>query len=110
MRIIRGTTPTITMTVNNDMDISTLVDVWVYISQGGKTKIDKKFSDLSFDYANKSMSVTLTQTDTLALKAGDALIQVRAITSDGVALGMVAQSIDIEEVYKNGIIGGVENG
>ena len=106
MQLIRGTTPRITARVKNDIDLHTLVEVWVYISQQNKVKVDKTINDVSFDYINKYIIVPLTQEDTLALKAGqEALIQIRALTNDDTALGMIAKKIDVKEVYKGGIIG-----
>lgn len=105
MQLIRGTTPRITAKVKNDIDLHTLVEVWVYISQQNKVKVDKTIDDISFDYANKYIIVLLTQEDTLALKAGqEALIQIRALTNNDTALGMIAKKVDIKEVYKGGII------
>lgn len=104
MQLIRGTTPTLTINVKNDIDLHTIVNVWVYISQQNKPKVDKGFEDISFNYEQNKMYVTLTQEDTLALKAGDALIQIRALTDGDVALGMIAKKVDIKEVYKGGVI------
>ena len=69
MEIIRGTTPTIIITITSELDFTTIQQVWVYISQQNKVKIDKLISDVSFNPEEKKISVTLTQEDTLALKA-----------------------------------------
>ena len=104
MQLIRGTTPRITAKIKNDIDLHTLVEVWVYISQQNKVKVDKTIDDVSFDYVNRYIIVPLTQEDTLALKKGDALIQIRALTVNEQALGMEAQDVEIIEVYKGGVI------
>ena len=104
MQLIRGTTPRITARVKNNIDLHTLVEVWVYISQQNKIKVDKTINDVSFDYINRYIIVPLTQEDTLALKKGDALIQIRALTESEQALGMDAQDVEILEVYKGGVI------
>lgn len=105
MQIIRGTTPVITANVKNDIDLHTLVNVWVYISQQNKTKVDKTFDDIMFNYEQNKILVPLTQEDTLALKAGqEALIQIRALTNNDTALGMIAKKVDVKEVYKGGVI------
>ena len=104
MQLIRGTTPRITAKIKNDIDLHTLVEVWVYISQQNKVKVDKTIDDVSFDYENKYIIVPLTQEDTLALKKGEALIQIRALTVNEQALGMEAQDVEIIEVYKGGVI------
>lgn len=104
MQLIRGTTPRITAKIKNDIDLHTLVEVWVYISQQNKLKVDKTIDDVSFDYDNRYIIIPLTQEDTLALKKGDALIQIRALTANEQALGMDAQDVEIIEVYKGGVI------
>ena len=105
MQIIRGTTPTITITVKSELDFTTIQQVWVYISQQNKVKIDKVISDVSFDPENKKIEVTLSQDDTLALKAGnEALFQIRLLLNNETALATVASKVTVIEVYKDGVI------
>ena len=105
MRIIRGTTPTITITVTSELDFTTIQQVWIYISQQNKVKIDKLISDVSFDPENKQILVTLSQDDTLALKAGsEALFQIRLLLNNETALATVASKVDVLEVYKGVVI------
>ena len=104
MQLIRGTTPRITAKIKNDIDLHTLVEVWVYISQRNKVRVDKTIDDVIFDYENNYIIVSLTQEDTLALKKGMALIQIRALTANEQALGMEAQDVEVIEAYKNGVI------
>lgn len=104
LKLIRGTTPRITVKVKNDIDLHILTEVWVYISQQNKVKVDKTIDDVSFNYEENKIYVPLTQDDTLALKKGDALIQVRALTNGEDALGMNAKSVEVIEVYKGGVI------
>lgn len=105
MNFTRGTTPTIEITVKNEIDFSQVLQVWVYISQMNKVKVDKEITDVTFDQPNNKMTVTLSQEDTLALKAGDALFQIRLLLQDETALATLATKITINEVYKGGIIG-----
>ena len=104
MQLIRGTTPNIVATVKNDTDLSVVTQVWFYISQQNKPKVDKLIEDVVIDTENKTISAILSQDDTLALRAGDALFQIRLLTNDGTALASVAQKITILEVYKGGVI------
>ena len=109
MQLIRGTTPRITAKIKNDIDLHTLVEVWVYISQRNKVRVDKTIDDVIFDYENNYIIVSLTQEDTLALKKGIALIQIRALTTNEQALSMEAQDVEVIEVYKGGVIEEEEN-
>ena len=109
MQLIRGTTPRITAKIKNDIDLHTLVEVWVYISQRNKVRVDKTIDDVIFDYENNYIIVSLTQEDTLALRRGTALIQIRALTNNEQALSMKAQDVKVVEIYKGGVIEEEEN-
>ena len=105
MELIRGTTPTIEINILTEIDLNQVSEVWVYISQQNKVKVDKKIDDVSFDYEHRKIFVTLSQQDTLDLKAGTALFQIRLLLQNGTALADIASEIEIYEIYKPGIIG-----
>ena len=105
MELTRGTTPTIVITVKNEIDFSQVSAIWVYVSQLNKVKVDKELADVSFDQEHKQITLTLAQEDTLALKAGtEALFQIRLLLMDGTALATLATKVKINEVYKDGVI------
>ena len=104
MQLIRGTTPTIIITVQTEIDLHQVAEVWIYISQQNKVRVDTQLEDVTFDYDHRKMSVTLTQNDTLALKEGDALFQIRLLLLDGTALATLASKVDVKPVYKPGVI------
>ena len=111
MEIIRGTTPTIIVNVLDDIDLSEVISVWIYIAQGEGHKrviINREKPDTIFDFENRTMQVRFEQEDTLGLKEGDAKFQIRLLIDDGStvpkALAMVAQDIRILEIYKEGVI------
>ncbi len=105
MEIVRGTTPTIVITVKNEMDLTTIQEVWVYIAQQNKVKIDKLYQDVTIDAEHNKISVKLEQEDTLKLKANqDALFQIRMLLTDNTALATIATEVEVAEVYKDGII------
>ena len=98
----RGTTPTITMTV--DMDLTTWT---VYISIHSTKNNTITFDDnrLTKSYANETttMTLTLTQQETLALGVGIADIQLRAI-KDGTAVASSIEQIPIGRILQDGVI------
>lgn len=104
MELTRGTTPTITINVKSEVDLSQVVAIWVYISQNNKVKVDKELSDVSFNVQDRQIILTLSQEDTLALKAGEGLFQIRLLLSNQTALATIASKIKINEVYKGGVI------
>lgn len=104
MQFIRGTTPSIVITVKSEIDLHQVAEVWIYISQQNKVKVDKELTDVTFDYEEKTMTVTLTQDDTLALKEGEAVFQIRVLMMDGTALATLASEVEIAPIYKQGVI------
>jgi len=70
LEIKRGTTPTITMNMPEEIPLVEVVDIWVSISQITRTSvpvINKTMNDCTIDYDNKIISVLLSQEDTLRL-------------------------------------------
>lgn len=104
MQLIRGTTPTIIITVQTEIDLHQVAEVWIYISQQNKVKVDKQLENVTFNYEERTMTVTLSQEDTLNLKDGDALFQIRLLLMDGTALATLASKVDVKPIYKGGII------
>ena len=97
----RGTTPTLKFTL--PFDTSTLDAVWVTIAQGGKVIINKEKSDC--DLKGTDISVTLTQAETLALTAGNKTeIQLRVLTTDGLALASEIFRENTDYILKDGVI------
>lgn len=97
----RGTTPTLRFTL--PFDTSTLDVVGVTIAQGGKVIINKEKSDC--DLKGKDISVTLTQAETLALTAGNKTeIQLRVLTTDGLALASEIFRENTDYILKDGVI------
>lgn len=105
--IYRGTTPTVECTV--DMD---LTDYSCYLSVGPKENkawftADNTQMTISVDTSGETpvsiLAFTLTQEQTLACKAGNALIQLRVI-KDAVALATDWANISIGGIIENGEI------
>ena len=104
MKIIRGTTPTIVINVKSEVDFSEVTAIWVYISQMGIVKVNKEIDDVVFDQEHMTITLKLTQDDTLSLYTGEALFQIRLLLESETALATVATRIFIEEIYREGII------
>ena len=104
MQIYRGATPTIKINVRSTIDLSDVTALWAYIYQEGSIKVNKELSDVTIDTTNNRITLTLTQQDTLGLKADmGALFQIRLLL-DGVALVSPATNIVVRETYKGGVI------
>lgn len=111
MQLIRGTTPTIVMNVKSDIDLTMVTNLWVYISQQNKVKVDKGLADVTIDAENKTITLILSQEDTLALKADtDTLFQIRLLLSNDTACATLASKVTVKQVYKQGVIEENNNG
>ena len=106
MKFIRGTTPSIDITVKSELDLHLLTQVWLRISQQkGKIYVDKDITDLvEIDYNKNLMIFRLTQDETLSFKAGEAEIQIRMLLTDGTALACTAEPVEIADINKDGVI------
>lgn len=100
--ITRGTTPSITVTVPMD-----LTGYTCYLSIGRKPKAPYFTADnsqMTATYGETSiLTFTLTQEQTLACKAGKALVQLRIIDGDA-ALASTMGEVEIFDVVKDGVI------
>lgn len=89
----QGTTPTIQITIN-DIDLNEMQNIYVVFEQNGYI-LKKESSDL--DIEGNTISVSLSQEETLNFKEGTCNIQLRMITKGGVA---VASPIKTTKVYR----------
>ena len=101
--ITRGTTPTCFIYVKEEIPLQNIRAVWVFVSQNNKVKIDKVTEDITIDYDHHYLTVKFSQEDTLNLKAGEAMFQVRVLLNND-ALASYAKKIKIYPVYKEGVI------
>lgn len=89
----QGTMPTIQITIN-DIDLNEMQNIYVVFEQNGYI-LKKESSDL--DIEGNTISVSLSQEETLNFKEGTCNIQLRMITKGGVA---IASPIKTTKVYR----------
>lgn len=101
----RGTTPTITATVNADL---TGLGVHLAFRQKERQPIVKTGDDLtvSIDGGVTTVTTVLTQADTLALnEAYPVDVQIRAIGDGGaVALATTIASVEVDRILQEGVL------
>ena len=114
--IVRGTTPIIECLIPDDIPLSEATEAWVSIGQGGVLVVDRKLSDYTVSRVDQTLSIALTQEETLKFKTfSKAVIGIRillngvnAIASLGKSTGCcdydASASIDILDVLKGGVI------
>ena len=81
----RGTTPTITMWLPAGISCAEISDAIFSIAQSGTEIVTKKFDDIVKNSDDNTLSVVLTQEDTLALNAcTSAKMQVKVKINDAI--------------------------
>lgn len=103
----RGTTPTITLTVDTDLTDWTIYAT--FKNSGTILTFENDRMDVEYVPANQDapgktvITLTLTQEETLALGIGSAEVQVRAI-HDGTAIATDIQTVGVGRIIKEGVI------
>lgn len=99
----RGTTPTLTFTTPYTADL--IESGFITFSQRGADVLDVSLNDPSVTIADNSISVTLTQEQTLAFTTVDTLkIQIRAILASGKAVASNIVQDTVCPILKDGEI------
>ena len=99
--MFRGTTPRLEFTL--PFDVNQLSEAYVTFSQNGTIVIDKALNVC--EATDKTLSVKLTQEETLKLRCGcktEIQIRARLISGDAVASNIIQQ--DVERIIKDGVI------
>ena len=78
--MFRGTTPTLYFNIKN-ADLLEIKDIQITIKSYDKT-IVKTLNDVNVDEKKKTISLDLTQIETLALKEPEALVQLKVLFDD----------------------------
>ena len=99
--IIRGTTPQLIFTVNSDIDLNEIFDVWVTIQVTPKNATKKSYTfakdRMTIDSVERKIILTLTQDDTVKLNASSCQIQMKLKLNDE---SVYASDIIAEEIGK----------
>jgi hypothetical protein len=99
----RGTTPTITFKISSDLNFNYIKEVWFTLVSGSK-KITKTKSECSLDEDAKTISITLTQEETLKFSTGSVNVQMRILTKEGKAFATPIKTLSINNILKEGVI------
>ena len=98
LNIKRGTTPTITMNIPENIDLTRVTDMWFSISQSGSTSeplIKRDMFSCNVDAENHKVWVLLTQEETLRLMP---------TAREGIGYGNnVLALVELSIIYDNGV-------
>lgn len=105
----RGTTPTHTFTLPDNLKTATISALYITYAQHGTTVLEKTLDDVTNN--NGVLTCTLTQADTLAFDVKNQVcncdkvnVQVRIKTSDGTAMASDIMRIPVQDILKDGEI------
>ena len=95
VEILQATTPTFILTVPNSVDLTTVRNLCFSLKQNNNVLINKFIDALTVE--SHTVSVFLTQIETLKLSAGQAKIQLNWLWSNGTRGGTYEVTITILE-------------
>ncbi len=101
--MFRGTTPTLLLELNTTVSLANLAELWVTFKDP-TTEINKSLQDVAVDDEEKTVTVHLSQEDTLRLHNRSCQVQVRFKTREGFAYASDIYDLDVGRILKEGVI------
>lgn len=99
--MIRGTTPTHTFRLS--IETSSIIEVRITYVQLGKTVIEKTEEDVKM--GEKSISLTLTQEESLEFRAGSEVeVQLKVLTNVGTVLASPVISLNVGKILNTEVL------
>lgn len=100
--MIRGTTPTLKLKLKG-IETSRLNSIYITLKQGNK-EVTKMNVDGIIAESESILSVPLTQEDTLTFSQGYVSVQLRAMTTDDLAIASKPRLVLMDDILKEGVI------
>ena len=101
--IVRGTTPSISFKITSDIDLSKLTEIWFTIKDE-KAGIERTFklsdNEVAVDNVEKTLTVTLSQEDTLSFRSRMIQIQIRAKDDGNLSYATQIMDVALADVLK----------
>ncbi|MDY6211976.1 hypothetical protein [Hornefia butyriciproducens] len=104
--MIRGTTPTLKLSIESEIDLRRCKQIWVTMRQADK-EITKTLTEMAVDemaVEKNCIEINLSQSDTLALDPGVVYVQMRGLTAAGSAFATGIAAVKVERILKEGEI------
>lgn len=102
----RGTTPTLVFNINTELDLNTISEVWVTFGLSPVKTYTKE--DVEISDEDKTITLHLSQEETLKFNKHDVPVQLRFLLDDGQAYASPIKSITVNDILQNGVISHVE--
>lgn len=103
--MIRGTTPTLTFKISTDLDFNDIEKAEITFKSVSGTK-EKTWdeNDLGIDPIEKTMTLTLSQDDTLFFSVGEIDIQLRVKLNNDMVYASKIITSTLDRILKEGVI------
>lgn len=105
--ITRGTTPTLSFKINSNLDLNDIAELWItFHTKAGAFPKEKTYtkSDVDIDAVENTITLVLSQEDTLYLDVPAILIQIRLRMNDDLAYASGIIETSIGKILKDGVI------
>lgn len=99
----RGTTPTIVLELDTDLSLANLAAMWVTFKTS-TVSVTKTLEEVIIDDTLKTVTVVLSQEETLKLYNGDCSVQIRFKTNTDLAYATTIADVNIGRILKEGVI------
>ena len=100
----RGTTPLVVFTVNSPtLDLAKMKQIWVTFKSVLYEKT-YELDDLAINVEEKTVTVQMTQEDTLAFRSGTIKTQIRFLDNNDIAYASNIKEVQLNDVLKEGVI------
>lgn len=101
----RGTTPSIAFKINTDIDLTDLAVCYITLKSIDKSVIaNYDLSDIIVDAELKTLTLALSQEETLEFARGVIYVQIRLRTNDDLAYASQIKEIRMNDILMDGVI------
>lgn len=102
--MIRGTTPTFVFKMGDDLDMNAIKEVYVTIKSLSK-QITFPTDRCALDDTEHTITVELTQEETLLFETPSAKVQIRILDTNDMAYATPIKEISVDPILQEGVIG-----
>lgn len=102
--MIRGTTPTFVFKMGDDLDMTKIKEVYVTIKSLSK-QITFPTDRCAIDEDEHTITLELSQEDTLLFETPSAKVQIRILDTDNLAYATPIKQISVDQILQEGVIG-----
>ena len=99
----RGTTPTLLLELDTELDLSNVSEMWVTL-KSPTVEVTKTFNEVIFDSEHNTITVILSQEETLQFYKGKTEVQVRIRVASGLAYATDIATVEVGKILKEGVI------